>query len=152
MPKLMFLGVVGRPCWDFSQNQLFNGKVGMFPLAREVAAKRTSVNRVAGTIEWKPIPKITKVIYEEFMLEKVLPAILSKWPRVRHKLWIQQDNASAHISRERFDYLWNRHKDHLHDLYSPRFCFEIGLYCQPPNSPDLNVLNLGVFNALQSIQ
>lgn len=29
---------------------------------------------------------------------------------------------------------------------------QIELVCQPPNSPDLNVLDLGYFNAIQSIQ
>ena len=32
------------------------------------------------------------------------------------------------------------------------FCFEIWLYLQPPNSPDLNVLDLRVFAALQTLQ
>ncbi|CAI8608586.1 unnamed protein product [Vicia faba] len=30
--------------------------------------------------------------------------------------------------------------------------FDIRLSCQPPNSPDLNVLDLGFFNAIQSLQ
>lgn len=41
----------------------------------------------------------------------------------------------------------------------PDFCraaseseFDIQLTCQPPNSPDLNVLDLGFFNAIQSLQ
>ena len=40
----------------------------------------------------------------------------------------------------------------LHAEYLPGFEFEIILYCQPPNLPDLNVLDLGVFRALQSMQ
>ena len=30
--------------------------------------------------------------------------------------------------------------------------FTIHLMCQPPNNPDLNILNLGFFRAIQSIQ
>ena len=30
--------------------------------------------------------------------------------------------------------------------------FDICLICQPPNSPDFNILDLGFFRAIQSIQ
>ena len=30
--------------------------------------------------------------------------------------------------------------------------WNISLYCQPPNSPDTNVLDLGFFGAIQSLQ
>jgi len=30
--------------------------------------------------------------------------------------------------------------------------FDIKLMCQPPNSPDLNILDLGFFSAIQSLQ
>jgi hypothetical protein len=152
MPKLMFLAAVARPRHDTSRNQMFDGKVGMWPLAQQVPAKRKSINRPKGTLEWKQIKKIDKSIYEEFLFEHIVPAILAKWPRVNRKVWIQQDNAPAHISMERFQSLWEEEKEELHQMYSPDYSFDIGLYCQPPNSPDLNVLDLGVFAALQSMQ
>jgi hypothetical protein len=47
---------------------------------------------------------------------------------------------------------------HLH-CYDPLFCevakqggFDIRLICQPPNSPDFNILDLGFFRAIQAIQ
>jgi hypothetical protein len=60
-----------------------------------------------------------------------------KWPRedVSKPIFIQQDNAPTHLK--------------LDDL---QFCeaakqegFDIRLVCQPPNSPDFNILDLGFF-------
>ena len=57
-------------------------------------------------------------------------------------IFIQQDNARTHV-----------------DPMDTEFCeaaqedgFYIRLMCQPPNSPDLNVLDLGLFRALQSLR
>ena len=103
-------------------------------------------------MEWKRIEKIDRAIYEEFLFTKVIPAILSKWPRTNRTIRIQHDNAPAHIGVQRFTELWEEKRAELHLQHSPDFEFRIELYCQPPNSPDLNVLDLGVFAALQSLQ
>ncbi|KAF0895919.1 hypothetical protein E2562_017562 [Oryza meyeriana var. granulata] len=62
-------------------------------------AKRRSVNRLAWTMEVKPIASITRDVIREFMTDKVLPAIRAKWPRedVNKSIYIQQDNAPSHI-------------------------------------------------------
>ena len=105
-------------------------------------AKRSSVNRRAGTIEIKPITHITREVIQKFMVENVLPAIKAKWPiEDMHKpIYIVQDNAPSHV--------------HVDD---PIFCeaaqqggWDIRLKCQPPNSPDLNILDLGVFSCHSS--
>ncbi|KAI5400180.1 hypothetical protein KIW84_065200 [Lathyrus oleraceus] len=119
-------------------------KIGIFPFVYEQPARRSSVNRVAGTIETKPIASVTREVNKAYLINKVLPAIENMWPRedVGKKIFIQQDNARSHISKD-----------------DPDFCraaseseFDIQLTCQPPNSPDLNVLDLGFFNAIQSLQ
>jgi hypothetical protein len=78
------------------------------------------------------------------MINQVLLAIRSKWPRedVGRPIFIQQDNAPSHLK-----------------LDDPEFCaaaklggFDIRLICQPPNSPDFNILDLGFFRAIQAIQ
>lgn len=45
------------------------------------------------------------------------------------------------------------------DIDDPEFChvaaqegFNICVKCQPPNSPDVNVLDLGFFNVIQSLR
>ena len=57
-------------------------------------------------------------------------------------IFIQQDNAPSHLK-----------------LVDPLFCeaakqegFDIRLICQPANSPDFNILDLGFFRAIQAIQ
>ena len=100
--------------------------------------------RVRGNLVMKPITSITREVIREFMINQVLPAIRAKWPRedVGKRIFIQQDNAPTHLK-----------------LDDPEFCeaakqegFDIRLICQPPNSPDFNVLDLGFFRAIQAIQ
>ena len=57
-------------------------------------------------------------------------------------IFIQQDNAPSHLKVD-----------------DPQFCevakqdgFDIRLICQPANSPDFNILDLGFFRAIQAIQ
>jgi len=92
----------------------------------------------------KPITSITREVIRGFMINQVLPAIRAKWPRedVGRPIFIQQDNAPSHLK-----------------LDDPEFCeaaklggFDIRLICQPPNSPDFNILDLGFFRAIQAIQ
>jgi hypothetical protein len=100
---------------------------------------------VRGDLVTKPIQSITRGVMREFMINKVLPAVRAKWPRedVGRPIFIQQDNAPTHLK-----------------LDDPVFCeatkqegFNIHLICQPPNSPDFNILDL-VFssNSSNSIQ
>ena len=77
------------------------------------------------------------------MITKLLPAIRDRWPRdQRHQtIWIQQDNARTHIPVN--DEEFARAVAHLG--------LDIRLTNQPPNSPDINVLDLGFFASLQSL-
>jgi len=93
--------------------------------------------RVRGDLVMKPITSITRDVIRDFMINQVLPAIRAKWPReyVGKPIFIQQDNAPSHLK-----------------LDDPDFCeaaklggFNIRLICQPPNSPDFNILDLGFF-------
>lgn len=142
--QIMFLTTVARPRVDGEGNYTFDGKIGTFALANYEPARRTSVNRVVGTLEMKPINSIKKEVIRTFLIEKVLLAIRAKWPSedVGILIFIKQDNAPTHI-----------------DPSDPLFCevakqdgFDIRLMCQPPNSPDLNILDLGFFRAIQSLR
>ena len=117
-----------------------------FPLVRYEPAMRGNERsgRVRGDLVMKPITSITREVIREFMINQVLPAIRAKWPRedVGRPIFIQQDNAPSHLK-----------------LDGPYFCeaakiggFDIRLTCQPPNSPDFNILDLGFFRAIQAIQ
>jgi hypothetical protein len=78
------------------------------------------------------------------LIDKVLPAIRAKWPQedMDKPIYIQQDNAQSHVSLN----------DKLFCEAAKQDGFDIRLVCQPPNSPDFNILDLGFFNGIQSIQ
>ena len=57
-------------------------------------------------------------------------------------IFIQQDNAPSHL----------RENDPIFCEASKQEGFDIRLICQPPNSPDFNILDLGFFRVIQAIQ
>jgi hypothetical protein len=60
--KVMFLGAIARPRFDAEWNVTFYGKIGIFPFVIQEPAKRTSVNRVAGTLVTKPITSVNREV------------------------------------------------------------------------------------------
>ena len=125
---------------------LLNWKAKLLPFQKKKVepAKRWSPNRDAGTknciflhILHELWVLLTKEVSQDFLVNKVLPAIKAKWHAEEKgmPIYIQQDNAKTHI-----------------DVNDPAFVqaaqadgWDIRLTCQPPNSPDLNVLDLGFF-------
>ncbi|XP_056683210.1 uncharacterized protein [Spinacia oleracea] len=143
IPKMMFMGCVARPILGTNGEILWDGKIGMFPFTYTVEAQRSSKNRDRGTPETKAIVSITREVIRAKLIEEVLPAIMAKWPANACKeIWIQQDNAKPHISVDDAEFRAAATKNG----------FKIRLTCQPAQSPDLNVLDLGFFRAIQSLQ
>lgn len=87
---------------------------------------------------------VTREIIKQFMLKQVLPNTMEIWPRedIGRPIFIQQDNARTHISCDNEDFC----------RAASQNGFDIRLMCQPANSPDLNILDLGFFRAIQSLQ
>jgi hypothetical protein len=139
--KVMFLGAVARPRYDNNGICTFDGKIGLFPFIERVAAQRTSDNRPRGTIITRPVP-VNRVRYRDFLINKVLPAIKTKWPCRDRNITIQQDGAPAHIDDN----------DAAFVAAGTEGLWNIKLQTQPAKSPDLNVLDLSFFRALQSHQ
>ena len=73
---------------------------------------------------------------------ELLPAIVQKFPKDTKEINIQLDNASPHIKDDDVD--WRQAVD--------KCGIKVKIRNQPENSPDLNVLDLGYFNAIQSFQ
>ena len=70
------------------------------------------------------------------LIDNILPAIRQKWPEGASKtVYIQQDNAKPHILNN----------DPIFREAANQGGFNIHLIQQPPNSPDMNVLDLGFF-------
>jgi hypothetical protein len=144
--KVMFLCAQARPRWDPHTHSMWDGKIGIWPIGRYVAAQRTSKHRPAGTIEWEN-DNICNDFYRDLMINNVFTEIMNKWPvgdwnDPTFTIKIQQDGAGGHCSHD--------------DEYLTAALEELGLadkvsiYTQPANSPDLNILDLGMFNALQA--
>ena len=96
--KVMFLTAVARPRYDSEGNMTFDGKIGIWPFVKEVAAQRTSDNRARGTLEIKTLI-VNREVMREYFIEKLLPAIQAVWPEedTGQTIFIQQDNATPHI-------------------------------------------------------
>ncbi|XP_057548274.1 uncharacterized protein LOC130826727 [Amaranthus tricolor] len=141
--KVMFIAAVARPHINSTGEVLWDGKIGIFPFTETYYAVRRSENRPAGTATLRAITRVTRDILRDKLITEVLPAIRSKWPANGVKdIWIQQDNAKPHI-------LIN---DHAFNEEAKKDGFNIRLVCQLASSPDMNILDLGLFSALQSIQ
>ena len=81
-------------------------------------------------------------MYKTFLLENVIPAIKAKWPVKKERIYIQQDNAKPHIDGNDPDIVAAGTADG----------WDIRLMNQPARSPDVNVLDLGYFASIQSLQ
>ena len=140
--KVMFLCAVARPRFNTSANSWWDGKLGIWPIGGWEPAQRASKNRPRGTRVWKNKP-VTKGVYRELLISKLLPAIIEKWPRtdrLSRKIWIQQDGAKSHINTDDQEF-----REAIQDQE-----LNAGLYTQAANSPDVNLLDLGFFRAIQS--
>ncbi|XP_051151877.1 uncharacterized protein LOC127265901 [Andrographis paniculata] len=134
---------ISRPIWNNDRSLLFDGKIEIFPFTEKVPEMRSRDNRVAGTLETKPIQSITKEVIRSCLINQIIPAIKEKWPHKKSKhIFIQQDNAKPHIKGDDAEFINAATTDGFH----------IVLIQQPPNSPDMNVNDLGWFRAIQSLQ
>jgi len=142
IPKIMFLCAAARPRFDTSKSQYFDDKIGLWPLIHQVPAARNNKNRSKGTLITKP-KIVDRNEFRCMLVEKVIPAIKVKWPGNKEDIiWIQQDNAKPHTTPS----------DVVVAAAGMEGGWSIQLKNQPPNSPDLNILDLGFFNTIQSLQ
>ena len=143
-PKLMFMAAVARPRWIASKKQWFNGLIDIWHIHHiKVPAKRNSKNRAKGILETKPIENINSAEHQKMMESNIIPAIKLKWPTQDETVWIHQDNAKPHSQEE---------DKRIEEIAAADEGCQIKIKRQPPNSPDLNVLDLGVFAAIQALE
>ena len=137
--KIMFLCAVARPRYDTNKNAWFDGNIGIWPIGKWEPVKRSSKKHAKGTPVWKN-QCITRDVYCEYLIQKLLPAIKERWPMNNGIIRLQQDVTKSHILED--------------DMEFEEVVDEIGLnltmYTQSSNSPDTNILDLGFFRAIQS--
>ena len=141
--KVMFMAVTARPIYNIDLSLLWDGKLGIFPLTYKVPAINNSKNRARGTLVTKSYEHLNREVMKGIMLNKVIPCIKQQWPIHGSKdINIQQDNAPPHIKGNDPDFVRAATSDG----------FNMRLTQQPPNSPETNVWDLGLFAAVQAIQ
>ena len=138
----MFLCAVARPHFNTSGNSWWDGKLGIWPIGDWEPVQWGSKNRPKGTLVWKS-KTVTKVVYRDLLINKLIPAILDKWPRrdrMSRTIYIQQDGAKNHIHEDDEEFNNTLMEQEI----------DVKLYLQTPNSPVVNLLDLGFFQAIQS--
>jgi hypothetical protein len=87
---------------------------------------------------------VTAEVYENYVIDSVLPAIAKNAPLAMKskRIFLQQDNASPHACINSDNKRFKAKCEELQIDVCPVF--------QPPNSPDLNILDLAFFNSLQT--
>ena len=142
--KIMFLAVLGQPqkvIWKGEEID-FDGKIGLFPCTEEVATRRVSKAGPKGTRV-----QVNKNVDAEFyhnlfcLVGGVYDMIEAKMPWLAgDPYFIQQDGARPHTANGTME-----------DLVAGGTGegFTPVIVTQPPNSPDLNVNDLGFFASLK---
>jgi hypothetical protein len=141
IPKVMFLVAMARPR-TLPDGTFFDGKIGMWECTEQVAATRNSVNRPAGTLETKP-KSLTAEFYRELFTKEggVIEKIKEKMPWMSDKiLKIQHDGARPHTGQG---------NEQLISAHANTGTWRIRFVTQPAQSPDLNILDLGLFHSLK---
>lgn len=131
--KVMFLSAVAHPREDF------DGKIACVPVLKEVLTKKNSKYRIANTIDKLPSTLTADMFVEE--MKKICDNLLSKQGSYHFdEFHIIFDNASAHVGKGALEKLneWGK-------TSKKRFLFST----QPAQSPDLNVLDLGLWRSLK---
>ena len=131
----MFLCAVVRPHFNPCSNSWCDGKLGIWPIGDWELAKWKLKNRPKRTLVWRN-KDVTKEVYWDLLISKLIPSILEKWPRrdmLSRKLFIEQDRAKNHISCD--------DKSFNNALVDNGI--NATIYTEAANSPDVNLLDLG---------
>ena len=69
-----------RPQYNPCVKSWRDGKLGIWPIGVQEPAQQRSKNKPKGTLVWKN-KMVTKEVYQDLLISKLLPAIMEKWPR-----------------------------------------------------------------------
>lgn len=133
--RMMVMIVMARPRMDLDKGQMFDGKIGMFPF---LDPNRPKPNNM--------LPQVDEAAVKKMLLDQVLPAISKRWPRS----WPNKtsDVVTLYINPIKPHPPAND-RELLVGFYKSGIPIQWG--AKPPESPDLNLLNLGMFQEFQSL-
>lgn len=134
--KVMGLSAVGRPCGNF------DGRIGMYRVARDKIALRKSKNHNRGDV-YKEDCEMDGDLFHEIVTEKLLPDIHEKMIDF-DVVYVQLDGARPHVSRWQHLQHAGAERRQIKGQKAPHVKFVL----QPANSPDTNLNDLCFFRSL----
>jgi hypothetical protein len=141
IPKVMFLCAVCKP-QKRPDGSIMNGLIACEAFTEIIEAKRTSKNREKGTLTEQPIT-VDAPTYRAYIKDRIIPKIRKRlfWKK-QEKITIRHDGAKPHDGGGNASFFrrWGQ-------LYGWNIVFET----QSAQSPDVNILDIGVFNGLQAM-
>ena len=144
--KLVLLSVVGRPRSLNSGAEVWDGKVGVFGYAvrtinsHERLTGKKGKRHKAGK---HSKPKITEgQKFRRIMLDRIIPAIKQRCPASMQQdvIEIEESGSAKRLVQEYAEF----------DAKARKIGVDMVMYRQPENSPELNVVNLGLIDAIRS--
>ena len=139
--NVMFVVAMARP-QARPDGSLFDGKIGCWACVETKRAARNSARRPAGTIETVP-KSLDSEYYRELMTGAggIFEKVKNKMPWLKDfGHYIQHDGAKPHNGGGNVAHF---------DAEGVRDGWHIKVVTQPAQSPDLNIMDLGLFNSLK---
>jgi hypothetical protein len=135
IPKVMFFGAVAPP----NVSKKFDGRIGLWLVSETKVAERNSKFHDRGD-EYEVPTMMNGELFVRLCKDNLIPAMVEKlkWAK---KIEVQMDSAGGHKIKSSVNEL---------NTYCQSMFKKISFVTQPTRSPDLNVLDLGIWNSLQS--
>ena len=136
--KVMVLVAVARPRPEHE----FDGKIGVWRVTKQMTAQRNSKNHIAGET-YEVDASMTAQIFRQLVITKLIPTIRRKM-RWATQVTVQMDNAPPHVGEGNLEAL------QLAGIPVGKASCRVSFVCQPPMSPDTNVLDLALFRSMST--
>ena len=140
--KAMFLSCLAHPQLK-QDGRLFDGLLACMAFTKKEPAKRTSKNRLRGTLVTKNVT-VNATTYKDIVIREggLLDIIREKMSGIDYdEIVLQMDNATAHVAKGVIPAI---------EAAAVERGLRLRIKCQPPQSPELNINDLEFLASLQS--
>jgi len=135
IPKVLVITAVAKPNATYN----FDGRIGFWPVVANYQARRSSIYHARGEV-YQKTTTLNAAKFERFIAHFVAPKIRRVMPWC-DEITIQLDNAPPHSRTAHIAKLINKQRSDRH--------IKLTFVKQPPQSPDTNVNDLGLYHSLQ---